>query len=552
MKSMITAISVVAFVILFAVPSRVFAQTADSVWVSAIPVGNINGFISGDTTATGARVNPNRVYKLHRDSIYLFTGTIMANFHLTLIAGGGNGPLPVIEPAILSDNSSPGQFINLSKGGLTLKQLYILGIRPDELPRGSQAIYVSGDSMKIKIDSCIFDGWSFGSIFDRAKMNGFWITNNIFRNMQDYLSYFHGDGFFSYGLSPTDTVYIVNNTIFCSQGYAIALVYYNKFLVFNHNTIFLNGVNPFYIFNLTNGAITNNIFYGTLAEGQRHVEIDGGWFDDNGSISSTISLDTLHSVATDYGITEAQRNIKVDNNAYFWPQGIKDMWKTINDTASSADSVFAPVWMNSRTLNMFTNKTTWPNLEASNNLNVNPGFNAAMEDTAISHLMHYVYLTRSNGLGTYLWWYNPTGSVYPPTQPLPENLAYSNTALQHAGTDGFALGDLNWFPNQHNQWLITDVKKEKGSAPTEYSLDQNYPNPFNPSTVISYTIPKEGNITLKVFNILGQEVSTLVNQIQTAGSYKVSFNASSLSSGVYFYTLSNGGFIQIKKMMLLK
>ncbi len=560
MKSIFTAISIIAMAILLVYPSSIFAQAADTVWVYATPVGNINNFISSDTTATGARANPNRVYKLHRDSIYFFTGTINANFHLTLIAGSGNGTLPVIEPAILSDNSNPSQFIRLTSGGLTLKQLYIFGIRPDELPGGSQAIYVAGDSMKIKIDSCIFDGWNFGAIFNRAKKNGFWITNNIFRNMQDYLSYFHGDSFFSYGLSPTDTVYIVNNTIFCSEGYAVALVYYTKYLVFNHNTVYLNGVNPFYVFNLTNGVISNNIFYGTLGEGQRHVEIDGGWFDDNGSLSSTISLDTLHSVATDYGITEAQRNIKVDNNAYFWPQAIKDGWKAINDTASSADSVFAPVWMNSRTLNMFTNKTTWPNLEASNNVNVNPGFNATMENTAISNLMHYVYLTRSNGLGKYLWWYNPTGSVYPPTQPLSENLAYSNTSLQSAGTDGFALGDLNWYPSQHAKWLqqLTDVKKDSYSQmPREFSLSDAYPNPFNPSTNINFDIAKTENIKLVIYNTLGQKIKTLVDRELIAGSYTSTWNGrddfgNQVSSGIYFYRLESESFITTKKMILMK
>ncbi|MHB1688232.1 MAG: T9SS type A sorting domain-containing protein [Ignavibacteriaceae bacterium] len=553
MKSIFTAISFFALVILFAVPSKTFAQTSDTVWVAATPVGNINDFISGDTTATGARVNPNRVYKLHRDSIFFFTGKINANFHLTLIAGNGNGALPVIEPAILPDNSRPSTFINLLSGGLTFKQLYLLGIAPDELPVGNGiAINIAGDSMKIKADSCIFDGWSNRAFSAGGKNNGYWITDNIFRNQQSYTAWLWGDAWISLSNIPTDTVHFANNTMFCNNSYALAFVYYNKYLVFNHNTVFLTNGNPLWLFNLTNGVITNNIFYGVEAAAEVNAELHSGRFDSDGQIVSVISFDTLTTVASNYGIKEAQRNIKVDNNAYFWPQSIKDFWKSINDTASSAHLLYTPEWMNSRTQNMFTNKTTWPNFEASNNVNVNPGFSASMEDRAISSFLHYVYLIRSNGLGSSLWWYNPTGSVYPLTQPVPENLAYSNTSLQSAGTDGFALGDLNWFPEQHNQWLVTDVKKEKGFAPTEYSLDQNYPNPFNPSTFISYSLQKEGNVSLKVFNILGQEVNTLVNKVQTAGSYKVSFNANSLSSGVYFYTLSTNGFMQIKKMMLLK
>ena len=88
--------------------------------------------------------------------------------------------------------------------------------------------------------------------------------------------------------------------------------------------------------------------------------------------------------------------------------------------------------------------------------------------------------------------------------------------------------------------------------PFVYSLSQNYPNPFNPNTVISYSVAKEGNVTLKVFNAAGQQVSELVNSVQQAGIYNVEFNASSLSSGVYFYKLESNGFTAVNKMILVK
>lgn len=87
---------------------------------------------------------------------------------------------------------------------------------------------------------------------------------------------------------------------------------------------------------------------------------------------------------------------------------------------------------------------------------------------------------------------------------------------------------------------------------TDYSLDQNFPNPFNPTTVISYTIPKDGMVTLKIFDALGREVKTLVNENQTVGRYAVSFDASRLSSGVYFYRLVSGNYVSTKKMLLVK
>jgi len=94
--------------------------------------------------------------------------------------------------------------------------------------------------------------------------------------------------------------------------------------------------------------------------------------------------------------------------------------------------------------------------------------------------------------------------------------------------------------------------KETGEVPLTYALYQNYPNPFNPVTTIKYSIPNSERVVLKVYNILGQEVATLVDEEQRAGVYEFKFDASNLSSGVYFYRLQAGKFIDVKKMILVK
>jgi hypothetical protein len=90
------------------------------------------------------------------------------------------------------------------------------------------------------------------------------------------------------------------------------------------------------------------------------------------------------------------------------------------------------------------------------------------------------------------------------------------------------------------------------NAPLVFNLEQNYPNPFNPSTTIKYTIPELSKVKLTLFNLLGEEVTTLVNEEKIAGNYSVEFNASALPSGVYFYELRAGEYIAVKKMILLK
>jgi hypothetical protein len=96
-----------------------------------------------------------------------------------------------------------------------------------------------------------------------------------------------------------------------------------------------------------------------------------------------------------------------------------------------------------------------------------------------------------------------------------------------------------------------EVEVEVGT-PTVFALEQNYPNPFNPSTVIKYSIPVDGMVSLNIYNTLGEKVTTLVSTIQKAGSYEVSFNASKLASGVYIYRLESGNFSTVKKMILNK
>jgi len=89
-------------------------------------------------------------------------------------------------------------------------------------------------------------------------------------------------------------------------------------------------------------------------------------------------------------------------------------------------------------------------------------------------------------------------------------------------------------------------------VPSKFDLSQNYPNPFNPSTKINFDMPKDGLVSLKIYDMLGREVTTLVNEIRTAGYYTVDFNASSLSSGIYFYRINAGDFSSVKNMVIVK
>lgn len=181
----------------------------------------------------------------------------------------------------------------------------------------------------------------------------------------------------------------------------------------------------------------------------------------------------------------------------------------------------------------------------------------------------------------YLWWLNGQESYIAPDSPesfvgamapdAPEDLVLA------AGSQGQFISivpsedlilirignstDSSLAPiNFHNEiWKrmqkirgVSITIGEEAFEPIKFSLQQNYPNPFNPVTRIAYSIQDGGNISLKVFNILGQEVATLVDSYKSAGAYTISFDASTLTSGVYFYTLSSSQATSTKKMLLLK
>ncbi len=109
-----------------------------------------------------------------------------------------------------------------------------------------------------------------------------------------------------------------------------------------------------------------------------------------------------------------------------------------------------------------------------------------------------------------------------------------------------------FIPVEYHFGLVTDIISSESQNPNNYSLSQNYPNPFNPTTTINYSLSTRNFVTLKVYDILGNELSTLINEEKPAGNYEVIFKASLLPSGVYFYKLQAGSFIETRKMILIK
>jgi len=398
------------------------------------------------------------------------------------------------------------------------------------------------------------------------------LTNCEFRDFQFYKT---AGGATHFQLA-SDTISIKYCTIFsCNGGKLTAGPQYHTFVDIEHNTLFFTGQTPVGTPTIVNGVFKDNIFYCTNYNGSDSSSyvnqfLNGGWdgkFEGN-QVFGFDSLSTNGNLSTQAGhpITEADRHIVVENNYYYLPPEIGNYLPTIVATADTMP-VVSPVWMNNLVTQMFTDKTTWPNNVAQNNdTTTDPQFDPNLVASIISPMKSFLALYWANAGATittdkywapyeywdpttvYLYTNHEVPSDWATTQgyPVPENLRYS---AKLEGSDGYVAGDTNWFAGSAK---ITGIKQVSNEIPSKFELNQNYPNPFNPSTNIKYSVPQSGFVSLKVYNILGQEVATLFAGFQKAGSYDFNFDASKLSSGVYLYRLQSNGFNKTMKMLLLK
>jgi hypothetical protein len=576
MKAIFTTVIVIVMVVFFMVPSKILAGGNDTLVVYANGA-TLDQVINSDTTSNSQQAHS--VYKLvSLDTSYIYLGQVLPKSNITVLGVlGSNGRPPCIQPGVLNDGSIPTVLFNLTINGLTasFKNLYI----EDMSTNGSyfhpgRDILVSADSVKLYVDNVIFE-FNHGTVIGyTGNWGDFFVTNCKFRNGVDPVTW--TDAEVVAPLWPAqpavDSICIKYSTLFCINAYAIVAKPPVKYIEFSHNSVVYSFLQPFFIFAANSAKIDNNIFYGAFVAGETQSEYP--WWDEEFSpeYPSIVNFDTMDVVSdsvfdlADKGssnwrmLAEAKRTIEVKNNVYYQPKAITDFWTAWDDTARGDDSVYTPTWMNNRTTNMFNDKTHWPGLvESGNIMNDDPGYGSSFANVINGGgndgigLLNYFTLIRTGQSPTNGWGYQiPTisGNNWIPTWPLPEatDMQYSNTAFKSGATDGKPIGDPGWFTGGY-----TGIKEVQAQLPNKFELYQSYPNPFNPSTTIKFTLAKSGNVSLKVYNIMGQLVKTVVdNEYKNQGDYNYQITMDNLSSGVYFYTLTQGNQQMTKKMILLK
>jgi hypothetical protein len=276
------------------------------------------------------------------------------------------------------------------------------------------------------------------------------------------------------------------------------------------------------------------------------------------------------------------RKFLCQNNLTYWDPSLANMESILNAHAVNGVTNWRSqkIIMNTRTDSMFKhegpyNATSYSYLVTNTWKNQMPAFTDTKDlfTTQLANIKTFALGTVDSNATIALptWRLINTGSedYLKSDWPIPVDLSYSDADLKTAGLGRFPLGDLNWFPTQKAAWLaqktaeyaqiqaaldgyVSVAVKNVNALPAEFTLHQNYPNPFNPTTRIEYELPASSHISLTVYDVLGREIRTLVDERQSAGNHSVTFNPGNLPSGVYFYRLQAGNYSATKKLLLLK
>jgi len=553
-----------SFIIIAVLSFIADAQTARIVNVPTKAAGGkyLNEFIAADSASRGTA--DNTTYVLARDQVYQANGAIN-NVGWTLRMRSSYGQLtgtgtsrsgyPATIFLILGPTGTQVNNLVQIAGNVWLSNLQISGydetVTPSALGTINEEILLTtAAGCNIAIDSCILANCGQGILRLNSAPRTVKVTNSTFANMGSRLFSDLGNGrAIDCRNGSVDSLIVVNNTFVNNQDRIIR--HYSstapiRYMKFDHNTCVNSAsFHGLLSFGYTQGqfSITNNLFVNPWAYGDDTDVVRQAEMGDNRELNPMNGQPrmTLLNAKPDTAGQAIPTTWTIKNNYYRITPTLATWWA--NAGANPALKLPSPLpWHISKKIGtdsliafqattadvnnvpaVMTASMTWYRSPSGGN-KTKVGNSNAPDMNRVS----YVYLTDSLDCK-----YPITASIYT------------------AATGGQAVGSLLWWGK------TVGVTKTINSIPEAYALTQNYPNPFNPATLINYQLPVASNVTLKVFDVLGREISTLVDGMKEAGSYSVSFDASRVSSGVYFAQIAGQGkngqsFQKMIKMVLMK
>lgn len=568
-------------------------------------LGSIETTINNDTTTGGLRVNPERVYLLEKDQFYVIQSGIsfqdsMATLHIVGERGGA-------KPIVLTwgkDGVYPSNGGHLIKGSLHFENTYWINRWNNNVSPWRDFTMEYAVNPKLEILDCVieFSGGLFVQANSGANNLNIFIKNTYARDATMHNNFMWGGRFVTSNF-PADTLWVENSTFTNTQmtfgGYENKRI---NFVYFNHNTFINMPTWPIHVYLYEKGYFVNNIAvnYRILGTDKsfRSGQAPGGKENRLGIFSIDSLKFALKGYENDPMPAEEDREYFNSDNL-IWYNPLMDHYYngeyndccpypiSQKDTLNTQEEVvdYKMPFMDEYTLSQVEpfEKRVYQNLieGVDPQLNTPSIANKDVVDSIAAWARLEFYGFGDEVLAGRAWYF---GDGNPNTIPgfdasgnkteegvrgiskisdLIENFDYQSNV--RSNIDGRKLGALHWEDGAMEGWdseaefakvmtayhSATDVEVES-NMPSKFELSAAYPNPFNPSTTIEFTIPVKNHVTLKIYNVMGQKVATLVNGVVNAGAHKVTWDASNLSSGVYFYSLESANQKLTQKVMLLK
>ncbi len=555
------------------------------------PAQYVNVQIASDTLSDGSHDPAKTVYTAESGQFYAFDGTLNCDFDLTILGPDNTWIMDQTAPPVFlqipaAAGGNGRDMIHILAGGSTvIKNVIIDGNLSDDNLVGAFVVNQGGN--KMIFDNCGFGECQWFTSRNQAVADTVSYTNCVFVNMVRKASTPFNGMLTRLDAAVTNFIFENNTSVNSSRLFGNGGDFITSTMKEIHNTYINMQVNGHEL-HWYEGLQANNIYYNWSYRGR--------------NIQTNYYEAPFTTWEHHYPVANKLDSISVYEgmNLFYLDPAFQDYWNgTINPMVTNDSLKLIPCFLWPKGID--TTMMTDNNFTIGKNYwQFDPGFanNPSKLDSMLAWVNYYwAGVLGYDGITTWPDWrvqlvvdFDDQGQPmlnWPPDI----DLSYSNTNLQKGGTDGLPLGDLNWFPDAKATYManraqyiaalqdsmtnatytyvpgdsmsafittdMVDVKYESPNAPATYYLSNNYPNPFNPSTTIRFGLPEQSEVTLSVFNILGQKVLEVTEKSLAAGVHSFKFNASRLSSGVYVYRIqatsaSGKNFVSSKKMMLLK
>ena len=536
---------------------------------------NSESSVNAQITADRASGSPADVYVAESGAILWWDATLEVDFDLHIKGAStdwiGTQAAPPIFVPIPDGAGTIYTFAHVTSGSYTLENILMSGRNSSEGGDIIGTFLTEVGASEVIIDNCSFSDFQNSIMEINSAPALVSITNCIMINGHRTTSSPWG-GHLGRFNTPGAELVIENNTyVNCGRLLGNGGNFYTSNLTENHNS-WLNSQTNAQEIHWNQALMANNIFYNWSWLGRTPADVAYNY--------SITTFETFSGLALD------SVSVYFGNNLLYRDPAIKEYYDTVlSDSAEVSPYICWNLDVDSTIVadnNTTIGKSYW---------DIDPEFTVGPGN--LDKMLEWLYFKYVDNSGGWPDWRVTSPVAYDADgQPVVSwppafDLSYSNEYMLVGATDGLPMGDLNWFPSAKATYLanrdayiaalvdsITNAKNlyipgdslsnritledltsavdARDLTPSTFSLEQNYPNPFNPTTNIRFSVPANGKVKLVIYNLLGQDVATLVDEYRYAGKYSVEFDAKNLTSGIYFYKLEADNKVMSKKLMLLK